>query len=237
MPDQKIRKKIAALRALIDHPNTPPHEVEAARGRLKALEDKYGVQPEPQKTQPRRDYSAWFGVWDDERQESETDRVARRIREQERRYANIKREQERQAKRREAERRWRERHANSDDLGRPLTDEERAKAQKDPLGWAQARDGRTQAQKAQDLQDQFSHKYDRFSHKYDRTTRPKCSKPESFFDVGGDARPRNDGIAVCKRCGNTLGDREGVMLTENGVSWAVCGEKVPGPRRKKPGRG
>lgn len=37
-----VDKKKAALRALIDHPNTGQHERENARARLKEMEEKYG---------------------------------------------------------------------------------------------------------------------------------------------------------------------------------------------------
>lgn len=50
MSDAKRLAKISKLRALADHPNTPPHEAEAARNRIRALEGNPTTQPTPKAT-------------------------------------------------------------------------------------------------------------------------------------------------------------------------------------------
>ena len=49
MPD-KTAAKIAKLQALADHPNTPPHEAEAARNRILALQESKVTKPTPKAT-------------------------------------------------------------------------------------------------------------------------------------------------------------------------------------------
>jgi hypothetical protein len=52
MLDSKTQAKVDHLQRLVDHPNTPHHEAEAARGRIKALREKYDKQTPPPPKRP-----------------------------------------------------------------------------------------------------------------------------------------------------------------------------------------
>lgn len=283
----KALRTILSLQTLADHPNTPPHEAEAARGRIKALREKHGIAETPPKPPPRsnppRDRTGGFNSTSRQRQaeynfnfwftgdnpfnpnETEAEKQARKIKQQEREYAAWKvmndemlrkqrqteadrkvqaerdeknrQARERDAKRREeAQKRWQERQANNDAMGRPLTDEDREEARRDPLAWAAKQDKRSAAEKNADMQYQYSHGWERGQEPPKRRG-PKCAKPESFFDAGGIPRKRNDYPMECAKCGNQLLKGQGALFQTSSKWQAVCCEPVPGPRKKKPGRG
>lgn len=262
---------------MVDHPNTGDGERQAALGRIKVLKEKWGIEekkaaPKPPPRDPygppfrrregrntdpfnfRQYYQDWNIPYDDG---DDPESVARRIKRQEREYAdwvkmndaNLKRQaaqkkadeeakakrdaanEERWAKERkareEAQARWQRKMASKNADGMPLTEEEMEEARRDPLGWATKQDGRTAAQKNADAQSQYTHTY--------RTR--KCEKPETFYDQGGIPRKRNDFPMDCFKCGHTLLKGDGALF-KLGSKWeGVCCEKVPGPRKKKPGRG
>lgn len=200
----------------------------------------------------------WNFVWETENQDmSEAERTAHRIKRQEREYAewvrmneaNLKRQaaqkkaneedkkkREEEARKRQAEARkaredaqarWQRKMASKNADGMPLTEEEMEEARRDPLGWAMKQDGRTAAQKNADAQSQYTHSY---------KTR-QCERPETFYDQGGEKRKRNDYPMDCFKCGHPLLKGDGALF-KLGSKWeAVCCETVPGPRKKKPGRG
>lgn len=255
----KALRTIHSLQALVDHPNTGDGERQAALGRIKVLKEKWDIRSDIPKPPPRVPYN--FNNWknwedifgDDGDPLSEAEKTAHRIKRQEREYAdwvkmneanlkrqaeqkkaNAKKEEEAEKRRAEtrkarldAQERWRRKMASKNADGMPLTEEEMAEARRDPLGWATKQDGRTQAEKNADMQSQYTHTY--------RTR--KCEKPETFYDQGGVPRKRNDFPMDCFKCGHTLIGGEGALF-QMGSKWnAVCCETVPGPRKKKPGRG
>jgi hypothetical protein len=213
--------------------------------------------PPPRGQNPYWDFrrtDPWHFVWEDENPDmSEAEKTAHKIKRQEREYAewvrmnaenlkrqeaqkkaNAKREEEAEEKRKaarkareEAQERWKRKMASKNADGQPLTEEEMEEARRDPLGWATKQDGRTQAEKNADMQSQYTHTY--------RTR--KCEKPETFYDQGGMPRKRNDFPMNCFKCGHHLSKGDGALFKLGGTWEAVCCEKVPGPRKKKPGRG
>ena len=281
----KALRTILSLQTLADHPNTPPHEAEAARGRIKALREKHGIEDTPPKPPPRSNprppqdrtggfnstsrqrHASWEGGWFSA-DETEAERQARKIRDQEREYqawkamndAMVREEQrkkanaeadrkyqaqrdreraearERERKRREeAQRKWQERHRHTDSMGRPMTPEDLEEARRDPLGWAAKQDKRSASEKNDDMQYQYTHGWERKDPP--KRSGPKCSKPETFYDPGGEPRKRNDYPMDCYKCGSQLLKGQGALF-KVGTQWhAVCCETVPGPRKKKPGRG
>jgi hypothetical protein len=207
----------------------------------------------------RRD--PWNWVWDTENSGmTEEEKTAHRIKRQQEEYerwkqmnyenlrarkaqqdmdeeaqeAARKREEEAEEKRKatrkarvEAQERWKRKMASKNADGMPLTEEEMEEARRDPLGWAAKQDGRTAAEKNADAQSQYTHTY--------KTRR--CERPETFYDPGGIPRKRNDYPMDCFKCGHTLLKGEGALF-KLGSKWeSVCCEAVPGPRKKKPGRG
>ena len=200
----------------------------------------------------------WHFVWDDENSGmSEAERTAHKIKRQQEEYdrwkklndeqnrknaARAKKDAEDKAKRKaenekrweqerkareEAQARWQRKMASKNADGMPLTEEEMEEARRDPLGWATKQDGRTAAQKNADAQSQYTHTY---------KTR-QCERPETFYDAGGEKRKRNDYPMDCFKCGHHLSKGDGALFKLAGQWVAVCCERVPGPRKKKPGRG
>jgi hypothetical protein len=262
----KALRTIHSLQALIDHPNTGDGERQAALGRIRVLKEKWGIGSDTPKPPPPHDpygpprsnhqywdfrrQDPWHFVWEDENPDmSEAEKTAHKIKRQEREYAawvkmnaeNLKKQEAEKKKEEEAEERrkatrkarvdaqerWKRKMASKNADGVPLTEEEMEEARRDPLGWASKQDARTQAQKNADMQSQYTHTY---------KTR-KCEKPESFYDQGGMPRKRNDYPMDCFKCGTTLLKGDGALF-KLGSKWeGVCCEKVPGPRKKKPGRG
>lgn len=90
---------IVKLRTLAEHPNTPPHEAESARGKIRTLQDKHGITASDH---PPSQSKVFF------------DDLIRRAAK-----AKAKSEAERKKK---AQADWERKHANSDDLGRPRGD-------------------------------------------------------------------------------------------------------------------
>lgn len=284
----KALRTILSLQTLADHPNTPPHEAEAARGRIKALREKHGITEPvkaPPKAPPRQDQHRYqrpnpnrYGFHTEygsntnsggpfySQHETEAERTARKIRDQERAYrewqamndalikeqkrqrANeeaakayqAKRDRERAARhaeerkrREEAQRKWQERHRHSDAMGRPMSPEDLEEARRDPLGWAAKQDARSASEKNADMQYQYTHGWES-----GRTPpKRKCAKPESFFDPGGEPRKRNNSPMTCAKCEQLLTVGAGAIFKAGNEWQAVCCETVPGPRKKKPGRG
>lgn len=283
----KALRTILSLQTLADHPNTPPHEAEAARGRIKALREKHGIaetppKPPPRSNPPRQDRTGGFNstsssswshnyrmFFDDDvftpKDETEAEKQARKIKQQEREYAAWKamndemvrrqrqteadrkvqaerdeknrQAREREAKRREeAQKRWQERQANNDAMGRPLTEEDREEARRDPLAWAAKQDKRSAAEKNADMQYQYSHGWE-YGKEPPKRRGQRCAKPESFFDPGGEPRKRNNSPMTCAKCEQPLTVGAGALFKVGSKWQAVCCETVPGPRKKKPGRG
>lgn len=246
----KALRTIRSLQALVDHPNTGDGERQAAMGRIKALKEKWKItDPPPRRTPPPRGRSFTDDeMWEylrknfaKERQRpSDTDETAARIQRERERYENWKRmndamnkkmaeekarEVRERQRREEAQRRWEQRNKARDARGVPLTDDERREAMADPLGWAAKRDGRTAEQKNADLQYQYTHQWQRDV---------RCTEPLTFYDSGGEMRPRNSEPTVCAACGSKLGSTEGAA---NDQGQFQCAEMTPGPRKKKPGHG
>jgi len=262
----KALRTIASLQKLIDHPNTGDGERTAAMGRITVLKAKWKITDTKPPPRPHYDfrqpgnYSKSNRVWIDEdfwetmrdnRQMTDAEIDAMRIRDQQVAYERFKKAEEakkeaaraeadrkarvaeekrrkaEQAKRRaEAQERWRAKHADNDHMGRPLTREEQEEARRDPLGWASKRDGRTAREKNDEMQDTLQHK-----------AHPMvCDPKATFFDQGGEPRKRNDYPGNCYSCGSLLRKGEGALFKANGKWEMVCCESVPGPRRKKRGR-
>lgn len=256
---EKGLRQIASLRRLIEHPSTGDGERAAAQNRLETLCAKWDqpvkrttTQPPP-RTPPRQNTSNVYRPWQDRtggynstsddswsKMEEEFRRAgaaakeaadkARAEREAEavrtRNAARAKAAEEQRQRRAEAQRQWEAKMAGRDAMGRPITEADREEARRDPLGWAMKQDGRTMGERNDDMQ---------------KTRRgqplPKCRKPETFFDPGGEPRKRNDFPMDCVKCGSHLLKSEGAIFKVGGKWFARCCEKVPGPRKKKPGRG
>lgn len=207
---EKAIDKIYSLTKLAEHPNTPAHEADAARNRIKALQDKYGItepsRPGPKAT-PKND--RWTGA-DREAQRRKAQEDAARIRE----------------RRAQAQRDWEAKMRNRDQYGRPLTEEERREAQRDPFSWAQRQDGRSHQQRAEDMKRAWGQQ--------NRTPQePRCEKPETYFDAGGRPRPRNQHVINCDRCNRRLNPGEGTLF-KVGSNWVGrCCEMTPGPRKRR----
>lgn len=258
----KALRTIASLKKVVEHPNTGDGERAAAQGRIDALKAKWNIADTPPpraKPSPPRDRTggfnstagSGFNIDDMEewlrnfqrgpREETEAQKQARRIAEEKRQYERWQRANEAMLRRQAAQKAWEERNRARDANGVPLTDEEREEARRDPLGWAARRDGRTEAQKNQDMQDQYTHAWERAgttSGGSSRSDRPnKCSKPLPYFTSGGEPRKRNEYPTYCHVCGVNLKPGEGAIFMV-GKNWVgQCCEMVPGPRKKKPGRG
>lgn len=123
----------------------------------------------------------------------------------------------------------------ADMMRRMAEQAQRAKAQKerdatpqpgeDMFDAAQRADGRTAAEKQADLNASFGQRQ-----------RHGCQNPETFYDQGGQPRTRNMHRAQCDRCKSWLSPGEGTIF-KVGPQWvARCCERVPGPRRKRPGK-
>lgn len=261
----KALRTIAALKKVVEHPNTGDGERAAAQGRIDALKTKWNIADTPPpraKPSPPRDRTngfnstagGGFSVDDMEewlrnfqrgpREETEAQRQARRIQNEKREYERWQRANEAMLRRQEAQKAWEERNRARDANGIPLTDEEREEARRDPLGWAARRDGRTDAEKNRDMQEQYGHTYGepRRDAPFMRESRGKsgtnkCSKPLPYFTSGGEPRKRNEYPTYCNVCGVNLKPGEGAIFMV-GKNWVgQCCEMVPGPRKKKPGRG
>lgn len=215
----KALHTVVKLRALINHPTTPPNEAEAARSRLKVLCEKYDInESEKPPTTPKeppqgnRSQYEWF--------------------------MGLVRNQEMARRRAEAERQRREDIKNKDDLGQPKTDpfadsRTRAERQRDiNNSWgkntAWFNDTFHFQKSPQPMNDQDWVK----SHKVTR-----CDPKLEFYDRGGIARRRNTRLEKCANCGTDLYVGDGAeipMIQDNLVSlaWGCC-DKVPGPRVKK----
>jgi hypothetical protein len=247
-PRDKALDKILSLRRLAEHANTPPHEAESARGRIKVLRDKYGISDSETKPKPppppngmtAEEMRRW---WFNFTQSSPTPSDVRR--DQARRNAADRLRRERQ----QAQERWNAKMRDKDDLGRPRTAEDKRKAQEDPLGWAASQDKRTHAQKQEDLnnargaqdRENFRKAYedvtkgarDAADRKYGRVHIERCKKPETYFDPGGNPRPRNKHVIQCDRCSVKLQPGDGTIFEVGGRWFGRCCEMVPGPRKKR----
>lgn len=217
-PRDKALNTILSLRRLAEHANTPPHEAEAARGRIKALQIKHGITTasEQAKAKPKHDPNVdeWI-KWaqDVAAQTARADHAAR-----------VKAARDGEAiRKRKAQEEWERKHANSDAMGRPRTEAEQKEAQRDPLSWAAKQDKRTHNQKQADLNAAMGK----------QGTQPKCAKPETFFDQGGIARKRNTFIMTCDRCDTRLYPGDGTIMNLGGKWFGRCCESKPGPRAKK----
>lgn len=238
---EKAIDKIYSLRKLAEHPNTPVHEAEAARAAIKRLRDKHDI-PERAKattsTGPRNpNWRPPTNPFDEyirntkyteqamrdfaERLRREAEEHARA--EQAQRAAQNARDADRtRREREEAQRRYQARHVNHDQYGRP----------KDPFDEALRRDGRTQAQKQADLNNAWGKQAEQRRRERQAGFR-RCERPESFFDPGGEPRPRNTKPMQCDKCSWTLGVGEGMVWSIGGREFARCCETKPGPRAKR----
>ena len=260
----KALRTIASLKKVVEHPNTGDGERAAAQGRIDALKAKWNIADTPPpraKPSPPRDRTsstAGGGFSADDlnewlrnfqrgpREETEAQKQARRIQNEKRKYERWQRANDAMLRRQAAQKAWEEKNRQRDADGVPLTDEEREEARRDPLGWAARRDGRSDAEKNADMQNQYSHAYERFtntgewptkegSSRSERTNR--CSKPLPYFTSGGEPRKRNEYPTYCQNCGTQFAKGEGAIFLQGGKWVAQCVEKVPGPRKKKRGRG
>ncbi len=271
MPEQTARdkaiSKIYSLRTLAEHPNTPVHEAEAARAAIKRLRDKHGIPEQATKAKPTgprnpnfrpndpgpyaqraaSDFQRWAEeqMWRKaQREQAERDYHERRRREERARYeAEAK---QRAEARKAAQERYRQRMADKDANGVPLTEAEKEWARRDPLGFAASRDPRTQAQKQADMNAAWGQPRDVYDYirtqqgprKAQQTPKSKpnlkrCEKPEPFFDSGGNPRKRNERPIQCDRCSCTLQPGEGMVFEVAGRWYGRCAETKPGPRRKR----
>ena len=260
----KALRTIQSLKKVVEHPNTGDGERAAAQGRIDALKAKWNIaDPPPPRAKPNTsrdrtggfnstagggfsadDFDEWVRNFQRRpRKETEAEKQARRTQNE---YERWKKANDNMLRRQAAQKAWEERNRARDANGVPLTDEEREEARKDPLGWAARRDGRSDAQKNQDLQDQYTHAYERFTNtgewpKKEESSRSdvpnKCSKPLPYFTSGGEPRKRNEYPTYCNVCGVNLKPGEGAIFMV-GKNWVgQCCETGPGPRKKKPGRG
>lgn len=218
-PREKALNTILSLRTLAEHPNTPPHEAEAARGRIKVLKAKHNItsgeepKAKPRKPQPPSN-DEWIKWMAD-------------VADMQRRNAQAKAARAEQAeKRRKAQEDWERKHANSDPMGRPRTKAEEDEAKRDPLGFAAKQDRRTQDQKQADINKSWGS-----ANRPNHATR--CPNPETYFDRGGNKRPRNQHVINCDRCDARLNPGEGTIFQVAGRWVGRCCETKPGPRAKR----
>lgn len=259
MPEKSARdkaiEKIYSLRKLAEHPNTGDGERAAALEAIKRLQAKHDIKPaQERKEQPTGPRNPNFRQ-NDQAARDHADRFRRtwqHMASARRRTEEQLREEAR--KRQEAQARYRERMADKDDMGRPLTEAEREWARRDPLGFAATRDQRTRAERNADLGAAWGQQgqYVRDREPYVRTQqgprRPqehpkakptpppplkRCEKPESFFDSGGNPRKRNDHPIQCDRCSVILKPGEGMVFKVGDRWFGRCCEARPGPRRKR----
>jgi hypothetical protein len=228
---EKAIDKIYSLRQLAEHPNTPPHEAEAARLAIKRLQAKHDIKEPARVKEPRN--PNWRPPTNPH---SDMDEQARRaaasmrdfveaMRRAERRKAQATQDAERTRREREAaQARFRERHANHDQYGRPKSN--------DPFDEALRRDGRTQAQKQADLNNAWGKQAEQRRRERQAGFK-RCERPESFFDAGGEPRKRNAKPMQCDKCSWTLGVGEGMVWEIGGRQFARCCEARPGPRAKR----
>jgi hypothetical protein len=209
-----------------DNPFYTTHETEAERQARKIRDQE-------------REYQAWKAMNDAmvrEQQRQRANEEAQRKHQAARDRERAEREARDRQRREEAQRKWQERHRYTDSMGRPMTPEDLEEARRDPLGWAAKQDKRSAKDKNDDMQYQYSHGWE-YGKEPPKRRGPKCPKPESFFDPGGEPRKRNDYPMDCYKCGSQLLKGQGALF-KAGTQWnAVCCETVPGPRKKKPGRG
>jgi hypothetical protein len=260
----KALRTIQSLQRVVDHPNTGDGEREAAMGRIKALKEKWSVtEAKPRVTIDHGDRTGGFNstsssntwvndnfkMWFDEHAPDDPEVQAAKIRRQAAEYAAFlrreearkkqeadrkkweaerearrKREQAERKRRAEAQKRWQERNRNRDARGVPLTDAEMEEARRDPLAWALKQDGRTAQQKNDEMQNRH------------KPHPLRCEPKATFYDQGGEPRPRNSHATDCYSCGTHLRAGEGAMVQTRGEWQTVCCEAIPGPRKKKPGR-
>ncbi len=177
--------------------------------------------------------------------------AARRMYEAQRRA-----EAERKA-RQEAQRRYEQRMQDRDAYGRPLTDAEKEEAKLDPLGFAAKRDKRTAQEKHADMNHAWGQQEraareaaDAFKNTAEQARKmaedlrrqakpkpppePRCPKPETFYDQGGEPRKRNQHVINCDRCDRRLQPGEGTVFQVAGKWIGRCCETVPGPRKRNP---
>lgn len=209
----KALGKIASLKRLAEHPNTPPAESEAARGRIKALQDKHGISAT--QTKPKEPLT---GLGDVFQREYEASRRAGE--------AARKAEQDRQAARAKAQEAYRQRMAGRDHYGRPIPNID------DLMDEAVKNDGRTAQDRNRDINDSWGSR-DRYGPMPSRPSPSRCKKPESFFDSGGNPRKRNQYVMECSQCGCRLQPGEGSIAQVAGKWVAWCCESRPGPRKKR----
>lgn len=167
MNDPKRDRALGLIRTMqdiIDRPTTPEGEREAARSRVKALREKHNITEPVKYAQPtsrRPNNQDWSRHWYNHA-DSEADRraKAKRMAEEDvlRQRANkARREREateaarQTARRKVADEAFKAKMRDKDDMGRPLTDDEKREAQRDPLGWAAKRDQRTTNQRNEDI--------------------------------------------------------------------------------------
>lgn len=139
---ERALKLIVTLTSIVERTSTPDGERASAKARIIELRAKYRI-TEFRKAQPSYEH-----IRENERRQEQVDRIRRehqvRKQEQEARARQIRRE--------EAQRTYRERMADKDRNGQPMTDKDRAEAQRDPLGWAVKQDKRTHTQKQRDME-------------------------------------------------------------------------------------
>lgn len=213
-PVEKARYKLVKLRAMAARPGTPA-EGENAKARIEQILTKFPQlrgKPAPPTSKPFTSSQDWEDL---KRRTAE----ATRRRQQAAAAAKLK------ADREAADKRWAQRMADKDANGQPLSAKDRAEAQRDPFSWANKQDGRTHAQKQEDMNKAWG----------TQQASRRCAKPQSFYDAGGEPRKRNQHVALCEKCGERIQPGEGAILQVAGVWKAWCTETKPGPRRKKPG--
>ena len=208
MSDAKTREKIAKLRRLADHPNTPPHEAEAARGRIRALEGTPASRPTPTRTAEEmrklaRDVSrAARAGQTPYRPPADHNPFGRGVRDM------------------------------FDEAIRadPRTTAQRNQDIRDRV-WARETPSEAKARDDAERRREYDQAV-REQAERDRQA-ARCKTPETFFTPGGIPRPRNTYRATCQKCGSTLERGEGAYMVVGGQSLVFCCEKVPGPRRRK----
>ncbi len=129
-------------------------------------------------------------------------------------------------RRAQMQREWEAKMRDKDAYGRPLSEEERREAQRDPFSWAQRQDGRSYQQRAEDMKRAWGQQ--------NRPPQePRCDKPETYFDSGGRPRPRNQHVINCDRCGRRLNPGEGTLFKVMDRWVGRCCEMTPGPRKRR----
>lgn len=219
MDRERALSLLVSLRRLAADERAPKGERDAALARIVHLQEKYNIAAPPQ-TNPAHEEA--------ERRKAEREAKIRAERKREAAYRAAQAEAQRKA---EAQKRWEQRMADKDDLGRPLTAEERRQAQADPLGFAAKRDKRTQAEKQADLNGAMGRQNGRPRARAN-PARNLCARPLSFYNEGGIARVRNTSVMKCTECGEWLNPGEGATFMDGTVMKARCCERTPGPRRK-----